>query len=62
MPDEKPHPTEEQIKEIAERRAAALKRVQEQHQKANKDFVSGKGGKPGKPPPPKGRNFRHQGR
>ena len=64
MSDEKPHLTEEQIKEIAERRAAALKRVQELHHKNNKEMLdtkSGKGG-PGKPPPPKGRNFRHQGR
>jgi hypothetical protein len=62
MSDEKPHLTEEQIKEIAERRAAALKRVQELHHKSNRELASPKGGKGGKPPPPKGRSFRHQGR
>ncbi len=59
----KDHPplTEQEIKDIADRRAAALKRVQELHQKSNKDFV-GKSGKSLKQPPPKGRPFRHQGR
>lgn len=62
MSKDTPPLTEKEIKEIAERRAAALKRVQEMNQKTNKDFV-GKGGKSGvKPPPPRGRPFRHQGR
>lgn len=61
MDKDLPHLTEKEIKEIAERRAAALKRVQEMHQKTNKDFV-GKGGKSTNKPPPKGRPFRHQGR
>jgi hypothetical protein len=55
MTDEKPPLTDEQLKEIAARRAEALKRVQEMHQKAN-------GGKSTKQPPPRGRPFRHQGR
>ena len=63
MSDEKPHLTEEQIKEIAAKRAEALKRVQELHHSKHKDLPpakSGPGG--GKQAPPKGRNFRHQGR
>jgi len=62
MTDEKPPLTDEQIKEIAARRAEALKRVQEMHQKANAGHASDKSGKTGKPPPPKGRPYRHQGR
>jgi hypothetical protein len=61
MPKDTPPLTEEQIKEIAERRAASLKRVQEMHQKTNRDFA-GKATKSPKQPPPKGRPFRHQGR
>lgn len=61
MTKDTPPLTDEEIKAIAERRAASLKRVQELHQKSNKDFV-GKGGKSPKQPPPKGRPFRHQGR
>ncbi|MGB8364491.1 MAG: hypothetical protein ACLQUZ_17025 [Rhizomicrobium sp.] len=61
MTNDKPALTEQEIKEIAERRAASLKRVQEMHQKSNRDFV-GKSGKSLKQPPPKGRPFRHQGR
>lgn len=63
MTKEPHHFTEEEIKAIAERRAAALKRVQEMHQKANKEFGGAKaGGKGPKQGPPKGRAFRHQGR
>ncbi len=58
MTDDK-QPLSEQ--EIKERRAAALKRVQEMNQRANAGFA-GKAGKNPKPPPPKGRPFRHQGR
>jgi|HubBroStandDraft_6_1064221.scaffolds.fasta_scaffold85078_2 hypothetical protein len=61
MTDEKPPLTDEQVKEIAARRAASLKRIQDMHQKANAS-PSGKSGKSPKPPPPKGRPFRHQGR
>lgn len=59
------HLTEDEIKAIAERRAEALKRVQELHRHGGHDFPGkdgAKGGKGGKQPPPKGRNFRHQGR
>ncbi len=56
-----PHLTEEQIKEIAERRAASLKRIQEMHHKAEKGFTD-RGAKHPKQTPPKGRTFRHQGR
>jgi hypothetical protein len=51
----------EEIKAIAERRAASLKRVQEMHKKSNTEGID-KSSKRLKPPPPKGRNFRHQGR
>lgn len=63
MSKDTPPLTEQEIKEIAERRAASLKRVQEMHQKTNRDFAGAKGGgKATKQPPPKGRPFRHQGR
>ena len=61
MTDEKPTLTEQDKKDIAERRAASLKRIQEMHQKNNPPSAS-KSGKSSKPPPPKGRPFRHQGR
>lgn len=64
MPQDKPPLTDEEIKAIAERRAASLKRIQELNQKkAAKDFGDNKGGKNGgKQGPPKARSFRHQGR
>ncbi|HWU25102.1 MAG TPA: hypothetical protein VN154_01750 [Rhizomicrobium sp.] len=63
MSDEKPHLTEAQIKEIAERRAEALKRVQELHHKAHKDLPPVRTGPAGgKQLPRKARDFRHQGR
>jgi hypothetical protein len=61
MTDEKPPLTEQDKKDIAERRAASLKRVQDLHQKNNPPSAS-KSGKSSKQPPPKGRPFRHQGR
>ncbi|HEY5047972.1 MAG TPA: hypothetical protein VII49_08150 [Rhizomicrobium sp.] len=54
--------SEQERKEIAERRAAALKRVQEMHKKANGEQQGGNAGKPPKPAPARGRSFRHQGR
>jgi hypothetical protein len=54
--------SEEEKKEIAERRAAALKRVQEMHKHSNSPKSSDRTGKPPKPAPVKGRSFRHQGR
>ena len=63
MPDDPPHLTAEQIREIAERRAEALKRVQAIRHKDHKQTSEARGGKaPQGVPPPKGRNFRHQGR
>jgi hypothetical protein len=63
MTQDKPPLTDEEIKAIAERRAASLKRIQELNQKkAAKDFGDNKGGKGGKQGPPKARSFRHQGR
>ena len=61
--DTHPPLTDEEIKAIAERRAEALKRIQELNaKKATKDF-GGRGGSKGpKQGPPKGRAFRHQGR
>jgi hypothetical protein len=53
--------SDEEIKAIAERRAASLKRVQEMNRKANADIVA-KGAKPPKSAPARGRAFRHQGR
>ena len=61
----KDHPplTDEEIKAIAARRAESLKRIQEMNQKkTSREFAGAKGGKGPKQPPPKGRNFRHQGR
>lgn len=62
MTKEPHHFTDEEIKAIAERRAAALKRVQEMHKKANNEIPGDRGGKSPKQAPPKGRSFRHQGR
>ena len=62
MTKETHHFTEEEIKAIAERRAASLKRVQEMHRKANNELAGDRGGKSPKPAPLKGRAFRHQGR
>jgi len=62
-PHEPPHLSPEQIREIAERRAEALKRVQAIHHKDHREADTARGGKPPKgPAPPKGRHFRHQGR
>jgi hypothetical protein len=63
--DEKPSLSEEEKQEIARHRAEALKRVQELREKGQHESHTspgGKGGKNQKQPPPKGRNFRHQGR
>ena len=55
--------TDEEIKALAQKRAEALKRVQEMRAKTHHPQADAKGG--GAHPkqgPPKGRNFRHQGR
>jgi hypothetical protein len=63
MSKDHPTPTDEEIKAIAARRAESLKRVQELNaKKGTKNFGGDKAGGKGKQAPPKGRNFRHQGR